>query len=257
MDYLETCTVFNGACETTECCDDGFVRRDGDFSRVSQGSPSRPLCGCARDDDDGVSDQPSDRGGVATQVAVFWALVVVFLFLCHRSTRCRPKRAAAKSNDEREFVSKVNKSKAALVKTRGEGQCCICLSPLDTNVVRPPGCQHCYHKACLEEWIDQAKNRAVLDRDPQTRDHLAKRMLSCPICSRPILARPTRLEEEESKHRDFVELIQISTEEEDPEDPRLDDPVLLLTAPSDRADSDDPGDPDDDLPDGICPHVAL
>lgn len=165
------------------------------------------LCECRIADDDGV-DTPDDRGGFTTQVAFFWALVVVVLFLCHGTTRCRNNGArrsergggsSSASEDDAsraEIADRVERSKAALVETTkfGEGQtCCICLQDLDEDVVHPHDCVHCYHRLCIEEWIDQAQTKSVVERDRETRTQLTNRMLSCPMCSKPFV--PTTTEE--------------------------------------------------------------
>mmetsp|Transcript_19605 Transcript_19605/g.61650 ORF Transcript_19605/g.61650 Transcript_19605/m.61650 type:complete len:241 (-) Transcript_19605:387-1109(-) len=216
--------------DDAECCDDGFVYTATGFLELQPGQSVRTesICGCRNSEDDVATGPPatSDRIGFATQIAVFWALVVVFLFLCQRTSRCRntgrrryesaPREETARV--ESEMVAKTDRAKAGLVAATAvaESHCSICLCAFDDEpgdaaldeVVRPHACRHTYHRTCIEEWIDQAKSKSVIDRERDVRDQLAKRMLSCPICAAPFDA-PT----EETKHD--LEMIVLSTSYED------------------------------------------
>lgn len=161
-----------------ECCCDGIVRTpDGGYVAAGVNATIRSVCRCFNE----PGSEPDDRGGFAVQVAVFWGLVILFFCLCHKASQFRRPRDAS-------YFEKVEKTKKGLVPAEpSDAACPVCLDVLGDDVVRPPGCNHVFHRACLVEWIDQAKSDAVTKRDRRTRDEVSKRMLACPMCRAPLV----------------------------------------------------------------------
>jgi len=66
-------------------------------------------------------------------------------------------------------------------------------------LARPPGCDHVYHRACLEAWIDHVKlpkaadleNVARAARWDPDRPETTSRMFGCPMCGKTILPSET------------------------------------------------------------------
>lgn len=199
--------------DITPCCNqDGFIEAyDGSIIRSE--SIEAP-CGCSIEDDDPSGTPGEDSRGLrGGNFVIVWAIVIVVLFLCYHLSRCRNngrRRYETNSSDESARIESEMKTKTEICKsslvtpdsTPQDAQCCVCLSPLDDDdVVRPAACQHCYHRACLEEWIDQVKSKSVIERDRNTRTQLTRRMLSCPICARPFVKDLVEEEDEEGEIR--------------------------------------------------------
>lgn len=208
--------VAEGVCTSTTifCCNaDGNLQTIDDGTLVRNPDFNEPKCRCPFTDDDPTGTQGEESRGLrGGNFVIVWAIVIVVLFLCYHLSRCRNngrRRYETNSSDENARIENEMKTKTEICKsslvtpdsTPQDAQCCVCLSPLDDDdVVRPAACQHCYHRACLEEWIDQVKSKSVIERDRTTRTQLARRMLSCPICARPFVK--DIVEEEDNDEED-------------------------------------------------------
>lgn len=201
----DQCTLSNGDI----CCEGGILEggNGGQFDAFRACVCPSPVTTPAPEE--------RERGNVATQLAVFLGLVIILLFMCQRVARCRNngrRRYESSGRGSRgtqnqqavaaELSTKADICKASLVADRAtpDDQCCVCLSPFDEeadDAVHPAGCTHYYHRACIEEWIDQVRTKSVVERDRETRDQVTRRMLSCPICARPFVVEVLEEEEEE------------------------------------------------------------
>lgn len=141
------------------------------------------MCGCRTGNNHGTSI--SD--GLLIMHLVFAGIlisVVAILFCRGRRPRDPPSRA------EHDFERRMREAKAALVPVPPDptATCYICLEPLKGRVVRPANCDHAAHKDCLTTWIEQVSVEVLKRADEAARDCACNRMLSCPLCNRPICA---------------------------------------------------------------------
>lgn len=179
-----------GECDSAawgqRCCKaDGTIQSSQFLGPGSEGTTTNAsnvvsMCGCRSSNKHGTS--VSD--GLLIMHLVFAGIlisVVAILF-------CRGRRKDQPSRSEHEYERRMREAKAALVPVPPDptATCYICLEPLKGRVVRPANCDHAAHKECLTTWIEQVSVEVLKRADDAARDCACNRMLSCPLCNRPI-----------------------------------------------------------------------
>mmetsp|Transcript_4188 Transcript_4188/g.13774 ORF Transcript_4188/g.13774 Transcript_4188/m.13774 type:complete len:268 (-) Transcript_4188:288-1091(-) len=150
-------------------------------------------CGDASPNEE-EEDTTYDRGYplMVAHLSGLMILLTAAFFLCRQIARSRRLDRRTRGVAERprrrptgETARQAREAQAVLVAVGPSDElCAVCMEPLDDDVVRPPACSHLYHRACIHRWIDQVNSDAMV---AAASDAAAKRMLSCPVCARPIV----------------------------------------------------------------------